>query len=61
MQYKVAVSFVNGDGANFHETFKIYGHKLLETIKYVSLQICMGDKTDCHCKHINFSEIQKGP
>jgi len=24
MQYKVMVSFVNGDGANFHEMFKIF-------------------------------------
>jgi len=52
MQYKVTVSFVNEDGANFH--------KLFETMRYMGLKICMGDKTHRHYKKTSsFVKIQE--
>jgi len=60
MQYKVTISFVYEDGANFHE---ICAHKS-ETMKYMGLKIFMSDKTatlnNCHPLHSS-SQVRSHP
>jgi len=56
MQYKVMVSFINEDGANFHEIFKIFVIIKSETMRYMGLKICMGDKTHRYYKHTKFHQ-----
>ena len=57
MQYKVMVSSINGDGANFHEIF--CGHKS-EIMRYMGLKICMGDKTHRYYKCTKFRQNPRG-
>jgi len=56
MQYKVTVSFINKDKANFHEIFKIFA-----VINQVyGAKICMGGKTYRYYKHTKFRQNPRG-
>ena len=50
MQYKVTVNFVNGDGQNFHEIFKIF----VLINQHIGLKICIDDKTHRYYKYTKF-------
>jgi len=56
MQYKVMVSFINEDGANFHKLFKIF----VVINQNMGLKICTGVKTHRYYKHTKFRQNPRG-
>ena len=59
MQYKVTVSFINEDGANFHEIFKIFV-VINQKPCCIWAKICMGGKTHRYYKHTKFRHNLRG-